>query len=154
MSEYLAQPPIGCDMDVYDDMIDEGMSELEAWTVVNTEMDGALETEYGGIHAWQTACNVLDYDEALPESESLTDTHPADEVDDNTPLLSLPGGYSPGDIVTWNDEEYTVVGGRRTVDMGQNFDGSHTTLPLTIQLQDKDGGIIEVDPRNPNLGDD
>lgn len=50
-------------------MAEYGVDEAQAMQIACTTMDGAYETGSGGISARQTACHILGYDEALPESE-------------------------------------------------------------------------------------
>ena len=51
--------------------------------IAASEMEGANETASGGLHARQTACNVLKYNEALPESKGQKEGKTKTEKDLN-----------------------------------------------------------------------
>lgn len=60
---------VGYDPEVVQRLIrEDGLDEATAIIVASCEMDGAPETEAGGIRSKQTACHLLDFNEALPES--------------------------------------------------------------------------------------
>ena len=71
--------------------------ENTATRIAATEMDGANESPEGGLNATQTLCNVLEYDEDLPESEGRQEGQRKceGELDD----FLKKGGYT--DIDDW-----------------------------------------------------
>lgn len=46
---------------------------------------------------------------------------------------------------------YRLIGYRRTVELGKNYDNTHSSLPPQMRLEAQDGSIIETHPENNNF---
>lgn len=70
--ERLRFTPRGQEVPAYDpafvdELMSEGYDYATALYIASTEMEGANETEWGTIHALQTYCDELDYNEDLDD---------------------------------------------------------------------------------------
>jgi hypothetical protein len=75
----------------------EGVSPNDAALMATTMMDGANEEKGGGINATQTNCDVLKYDEALPESKGAKEGERRC-ISDLKSELGIKGKTKPSDI--------------------------------------------------------
>lgn len=81
----------------------EGMSATEALREACTTMSGAFENPGGGINSFQTLCNVLHYDENLPES---SEAKKGKEKTENLLLEFMKKQFPQVDVTAENLDEH------------------------------------------------
>jgi len=67
----MEQPIQPYNNELVEELMASGHTYTEAVLIASTEMEGASTLENGDIHALQTHCNVLNYDESLTESKGM-----------------------------------------------------------------------------------